>query len=39
MIALAMVGLAMLVAVAAVGAYWLFKNVSFKSVEKEDKND
>lgn len=36
---LSMVGLAVLVAVVGVGAYWLFTNVSFKSVEKENEND
>ncbi len=36
---LSMVGLAVLVAVVGVGAYWLITNVSFKSVEEEDKND
>lgn len=38
MIVLSMIGLAILVGVAAIGAYWMFKNVSFKS-EKEDSND
>jgi hypothetical protein len=38
MIVLSMIGLAILVGVAAVGAYWMVKNVSFKS-EKEDSND
>ena len=38
MIVLSMIGLAILVGVAAVGAYWMFKNVSFKS-EKEDNHD
>ncbi len=36
---LSMVGLAVLVAVVGVGAYWLITNVSFKSVEKENEND
>jgi hypothetical protein len=36
---LSLVGLAVLVAVVGVGAYWLFTNVSFKSVKKEDKNE
>jgi nitrogen fixation-related uncharacterized protein len=39
MIMLAMIGLAILVAVAVVGAYWMLKNVSFKSDEKENSND
>jgi len=39
MIVLSMIGLAILVGVAAVGAYWMFKNVSFKSDEKENEND
>ena len=39
MIVLAMIGLAILVVVAAVGAYWMFKNVNFKSDEKENGND
>jgi hypothetical protein len=34
-----MVGLVVLVAVVAVGAYWLITNVSFKSVKKEDENE
>jgi flagellar basal body-associated protein FliL len=38
MIMLSIIGLAVLVAVAAIGAWWMFKNVSFKS-EKEDSND
>jgi hypothetical protein len=33
-----MVGLAVLVIVVVVGAFWLFTNVSFKSVKKEDEN-
>jgi hypothetical protein len=36
---LSIVGLAVLVAVVAVGAYWLITNVSFKSVKKEDENE
>jgi hypothetical protein len=36
---LSMVGLVVLVAVVAVGAYWLITNVSFKSVKKEDENE
>jgi heme/copper-type cytochrome/quinol oxidase subunit 4 len=36
---LSMVGLAVLVAVVVVGAYWLITNVSFKSVKKEDENE
>jgi hypothetical protein len=39
MIMLASVGLAVLVAIVAVGAYWLVKNVSFTRNEKEEKND
>ena len=38
MIVLSIIGLAVLVAVTAIGAWWMFKNVSFKS-EKEDSND
>jgi nitrogen fixation-related uncharacterized protein len=38
MIVLAMIGMAVLIAVAAMGAWWMVKNVSFKS-EKEDSND
>jgi hypothetical protein len=38
MIMLSIIGLAVLVAVAAMGAWWMAKNVSFKS-EKEDSND
>lgn len=38
MMVLAMLGLVMLVAVAAVGAWWMVNNVSFKS-EKEDENE
>jgi hypothetical protein len=34
-----MVGLAVLVAIVVVGAYWLVSNVSFKRNEKEDSND
>lgn len=33
---LQMIGLAVLVAVVVVGAHWLIKNVSFKSVNKEN---
>jgi len=36
---LSIVGLAVLVAVVAVGAYWLITNVSFKTVKKEDENE
>jgi hypothetical protein len=36
---LSLVGLTVLVAVVGVGAYWLFTNVSFKSVKKEDENE
>lgn len=36
---LSMVGLAVLVAVVGVGAYWLITNVSFKSVNKEDNHE
>jgi hypothetical protein len=36
---LSLVGLAVLVAVVGVGAYWLFTNVSFKSVKKENENE
>jgi hypothetical protein len=36
MIMLSVVGLVVLVAVVAVGAYWLVNNVSFKRNEKED---
>jgi hypothetical protein len=36
---LSMVGLVVLVAIVAVGAYWLITNVSFKSVKKEDENE
>ena len=36
---LQLVGLAVLVAVVGVGAYWLITNVSFKSVKKEDENE
>jgi hypothetical protein len=39
MILLSSVGIVVLVAIVAVGAYWLIKNVSFKSNEKEEKND
>jgi flagellar basal body-associated protein FliL len=38
MIVLSMIGMVVLVAVAVAGAWWMFKNVSFKS-EKEDSND
>jgi flagellar basal body-associated protein FliL len=38
MIILAMIGMLVLVAVAVMGAWWMFKNVSFKS-EKEESND
>jgi hypothetical protein len=33
-----MIGMLVLVAVAVMGAWWMFKNVSFKS-EKEESND
>jgi flagellar basal body-associated protein FliL len=36
---LQLVGLIVLVAVVAVGAYWLITNVNFKSVKKEDENE
>ena len=36
---LSLVGLVVLVAIVAVGAYWLITNVSFKSVKKEDENE
>ena len=39
MMLLASIGLVALVAVVAVGAYWLVNNVSFKRNEKEDSND
>jgi hypothetical protein len=39
MILLSSVGIVVLVAIVAVGAYWLVKNVSFKRDEKEDSND
>jgi hypothetical protein len=39
MVVLSALGLILLVAVVAVGAYWLVKNVNFKQTEKEDKND
>jgi hypothetical protein len=38
-VVLSIIGLAVFVAVVGVGAYWLFANVSFKSVKKEDSND
>ena len=38
MIVLSLIVLAVLVAVAVMGAWWMFKNVSFKS-ENEDSND
>jgi len=38
MIILSMIGMLVLVAVAVMGAWWMFKNVSFKS-EKEESND
>jgi hypothetical protein len=36
MIMLASVGMVVLVAIVAVGAYWLVKNVSFTRNEKDD---
>jgi hypothetical protein len=39
MILLSSVGIIVLVAIVAVGAYWLVNNVSFKRNEKEDSND
>jgi hypothetical protein len=39
MVVLSAIGLVLLVAVVAVGAYWLVNNVNFKQAEKEDKND
>jgi hypothetical protein len=39
MVILSTLGLVVLVAVVAVGAYWLVNNVNFKQTEKEDKND
>jgi hypothetical protein len=39
MILLSSVGIVVLVAIVAVGAYWLVKNVSFTRNEKEDSND
>jgi hypothetical protein len=39
MILLSTVGIVVLVAIVAVGAYWLVKNVSFTRNEKEDSND
>jgi hypothetical protein len=39
MVVLSAIGLVLLVAVVAVGAYWLVNNVYFKQDEKEDKND
>jgi hypothetical protein len=39
MVVLSALGLILLVAVVAVGAYWLVNNVDFKQAEKEDKND
>jgi NhaP-type Na+/H+ or K+/H+ antiporter len=39
MVMLSTLGLVVLVAVVAVGAYWLVNNVNFKQAEKEDKND
>jgi hypothetical protein len=39
MVILSTLGLVVLVAVVAVGAYWLVNNVNFKQDEKEDKND
>jgi hypothetical protein len=38
MVVLSALGLILLVAVVAVGAYWLIKNVNFKQTE-EDKED
>jgi hypothetical protein len=39
MILLSSIGMIVLVAIVAVGAYWLVSNVSFKRNEKEDSND
>jgi membrane-associated protease RseP (regulator of RpoE activity) len=39
MVPLAIIGIGVLVAVVAVGAYWLIKSVRFKSNEKENSND
>jgi len=39
MVVLSAIGLVLLVAIVAVGAYWLVNNVNFKQTEKEDKND
>jgi hypothetical protein len=39
MVVLSAIGLVLLVAIVAVGAYWLVNNVNFKQDEKEDKND
>jgi hypothetical protein len=39
MVILSTLGLVVLVAVVAIGAYWLVNNVNFKQAEKEDKND
>ena len=39
MVILSTLGLVVLVAVVAIGAYWLVNNVNFKQDEKEDKND
>jgi hypothetical protein len=36
MIVLSAIGLVLLVAVVAIGAYWLVNNVNFKQAEKED---
>lgn len=36
---LSMIGLAVLVAVVVVGAYWLIQNVSFKSVEQKKESE
>jgi hypothetical protein len=37
MVVLSALGLVLLVAIVAVGAYWLVNNVNFKQTEKEDK--
>jgi hypothetical protein len=36
MVVLSAIGLVLLVAIVAVGAYWLVNNVNFKQTEKED---
>lgn len=38
MVMLSFIGLGVLVAVVAIGAYWLVKNVNFKQVEKENED-